>query len=789
MKLSEHWLREWVNPPINSKALAEQLTMAGLEVDAIVPAAPAFNKVVVGLIKAARQHPDADRLRICTVDIGQAGSLEIVCGGANARAGIKVAVALVGAVLPGDFKIKESKIRGVDSSGMLCASKELGLAEESNGIMELLPDAPIGVDLRDYLKLDDQIIEIELTPNRGDCLSIQGVARELAAINHLGMLKIDFKEQAAVIQDTFPITVENAKACPRYLARVIRGINTAALTPLWMQERLRRSGIRSIHPVVDIMNYVMLELGQPLHAFDLNKLQGSITVRNAHESETIALLDGQSLELKPSTLVIADEKNAQAIAGIMGGLDSSVTAETQDILLESAFFSQTLLGVEARHYGLQTDASYRFERGVDPELPRVAMNRASELLMQIVGGKLGPITDISDQSTLPQRPLINLVLADVQRLLGIEVAAEKLEAMFQALSIQIISKDKLQWTLKAPTFRFDLNIPADFIEEIARLVGYDQIPALPEYYPARFVSDSACELNISQISKTLMDRAYQEVISYSFINSEWHTLFNPHQTALRLANPLTQDMAVMRTSLWPGLVSICQYNLARQCDRIRIFEKGLCFEGDQQRLKVGGLISGNVFKEQWGQKSTPVDFFDLKSDVEALLSLSHYGNELQWKAADHPALHPGQSAELVLQGKVLGYIGALHPRLLQSLDLKHTPYLFELDFELLKSIKLGRYAPLSKFPATRRDLAMIVNKDIQVAQLQDKIQEELAECLNNLIIFDIYDGQNIEAGKKSVAIGLVFQDPSRSLVDEEINALVSKVIKRLEKDYNVTLRN
>ncbi|HYF97750.1 MAG TPA: phenylalanine--tRNA ligase subunit beta, partial [Coxiellaceae bacterium] len=703
MKLSEQWLREWVNPPISTKVLGEQLTMAGLEVDSIIPAAPAFNNVIVGFIKEAVQHPDADRLRVCKVDVGQAEPLQIVCGAANARAGIKVAVAMVDAVLPGDFKINRSKIRGVESCGMLCSSKELGLTEEAEGIMELLPDAPLGTNIRDYLKLDDQVIEVELTPNRGDCLSVQGVARELAAVNQLGIIKTDYKEQAAAIKDNLHVDVLNSTACPRYLGRVIRGINTDALTPLWMQERLRRSGIRNIHPVVDIMNYVMLELGQPLHAFDLNKLKGTIQVRLAALGEKISLLDGQEIKLNTSTLVIADEQGPQAIAGIMGGLDSAVTQQTHDLFLESAFFTPASIGVEARQYGLQTDASYRFERGVDPELPRLAMNRACELLQQIVGGQLGPITEVVAQEQISALAQINLNLADVKRLLGLELKESEITRILTSLGIQILTQEQGVWQVQAPSFRFDLRIAADIIEEIARLVGYDQIPVQSENYSAHIVAESGRELNLSTLTKTLVSRAYQEVISYSFIDPEWQQLFNPEQTPIRLANPLTQDMSVMRTSLWPGLVKIAHYNLARQASRVRIFEKGLCFSEGEQRLKIGALITGNLYAEQWGTAARPVDFFDLKADLEALLALSKQANPVKWLPAQHPALHPGQSAQLELAGHVLGYAGALHPRLVQALDLKHAPFLFELDFELCKKIAPSHYQAISKFPAVRRD--------------------------------------------------------------------------------------
>ncbi len=791
MKLSEQWLRGWVNPPITAQALAEQLTMAGLEVDSVLPAAPAFSGVVVGLVQTVVPHPNADRLRLCTVKVGDAQSLEVVCGASNVRADLKVAVARIGALLPNNFKITESKIRGVVSQGMICSARELGLSDESEGIIELLPDAPIGINVRDYLKLDDHIIEIELTPNRGDCLSVQGVARELAAINSLGMLKLELKEQPAKHQESISVVVSQPEACPRYVGRVIRRINTHAQTPVWMQEHLRRSGLKCIYPVVDVMNYVMLELGQPLHAFDLSRLQGNIDLRFAHEGEKIKLLDGQEIVLKSSSLVVSDQQKAQAIAGIMGGLESAITASTEDLFLESAFFDPITIGVEARRYALQSDACYRFERGVDPELSRLAMIRASELLLQIVGGELGPITEVVHPEHLPARAPVSLSLAEVERLLGIKIESSRIEAIFLALGIKILSKSESTWQVQAPSFRFDLALEADFIEEIARLYGYNNIPAQTARYTARIAQESSTELTYSQITQVLVNRGYHETITYSFVDDKVQSLLNPEQSALRLLNPLAQDMSVMRSSLWPGLLSVAQVNKARQCERVRIFEQGVCLEEYQgqwqQRSKLGALITGSFLKEQWAEKVRPVDFFDLKADLEALLDLGSL--TVEWLPhPSHLALHPGQSARLECEGELLGYVGMLHPRWVQVLGLESAPGLFELDFERLRRHSLPRYQAVSKFPELRRDLAMIMDQTVPVASLRQKIHAELGECLKSLIIFDIYEGAPIEVGQKSVAIGLIFQDPQRTLVDDEINALLARVLTCLKREFKITLR-
>ncbi len=787
MKFSEQWLREWVNPPIDSEALATQLTMAGLEVESLSSAAHTFSGVFVGHVLSVAPHPDADRLRVCSVNVGESEPIQVVCGGANVRAGLKVPVARIGAVMPEDFKITQSKLRGVDSYGMICSTKELGLSEESSGIMELPEDAPIGRNIRDYLKLNDQIIEIDFTPNRGDCLSIQGIAREVGAINSLGQIKADSKTVTPTLKEIFPVNVSAPERCPRYFSRVIRHINTNALTPIWMQERLRRGGVRCIHPVVDVMNYVMLELGQPMHAFDLDKLQGGIEIRLANSEESLEVLDGRTITLAETSLVIADQNQAQALAGIIGGQLSAVGAGTQNLFLESAFFTPKTLGVEARHYGIQTDSSYRFERGVDFELPRVALERATQLLVEIVGGEVGPVNEATQPSELPSRGRVKLSARRLEQILGLSIDSTEVEGFLSSLGVEVLAVED-GWNLRAPSFRYDLEIEADYIEEVARLYGYDRIPASPAH-PA-MKATRVPVMKTDDLARLLQDRGYHEIISYSFVDPALQALLHPNEESIRLINPMSQDLSVMRHSLWPGLMAALQHNLARQCDRVRMFETGLCFVSEDgewhQRPKIGGLMTGGLWKEQWGSPTRPVDFFDLKTDLEALLSFSRI--EAEWHPLNHNALHPGQSALLKLNGKVLGYAGALHPSVMQALGLEKAIYLFELDLELLKPSKGISYQPLSKFPSVRRDLSLLVERTLPIALLEQKIREDLGECLKSLIIFDIYDGQHIEKSKKSVAMGLIFQDPDRTLVDEEINALVARALSCAEREFEAKLR-
>lgn len=791
MKFSEKWLREWVNPKVASKQLAEQLTMAGLEVDSVTDAAAKFSNVVVGYVKERRSHPDADKLSCCIVDVGEAEPLDIVCGAKNVRAGLKVAVAKVGAVLPGDFHIKKAKLRGEPSNGMICAAKELGLTDESEGIMELPEDAPVGMDFREYLQLDDQIIEIELTPNRGDCLSIRGVAREIATINQLAITAPKIAETPDKNNETFNITLEAKNRCSRYVGRKIKNINSRIASPNWLKEKLRRSGIRSIHPVVDVTNFVMLELGQPMHAFDSAKIDGEIRVRLAKRGEPLTLLDDSKVELTENTLVIADKNKPLAIGGVMGGLDSSVTESTTELFLESAFFHPVGVRQDAKRFNLQTDSSYRFERGVDYQLQKEAIERATQLLVEIVGGEPGPIVEAISENDLPRKVQIYLRSKQIPRLLGIDIENAEIARILQSLEFTL-KEEAEGWLATAPSFRFDMEQEIDLIEEIARIYGFNNIPYAKATPEMSIEQHSGLALSRARLKQYWVDRGYNEVITYSFIDPADHALLSPNSPAHTLTNPISADLSVMRNSLWPGLVKALQYNLHRQADRVRIFEMGSTFAKSnkewQQTTKFAALIAGSHLPLQWSAKATDVDFYDLKKDVEGLFQLLNKPEALSFTAAEHPTLHPGQSAAILHKGQVIGYLGALHPKLVQQLDLSKAPLLFEIDILAVSLSRLPKFAAISKFPAVHRDLAFVVEEAILAADLQNHIRKIAGELLQEVQIFDVYQGENIASGKKSIAMGLTFIHPSRTLIDEEINTLIQSVVENLRQTYDATLR-
>ncbi|MGB6976307.1 MAG: phenylalanine--tRNA ligase subunit beta [Gammaproteobacteria bacterium] len=791
MKFSEQWLRTWVTPKLNTEQLAAQLTMAGLEVESIAPVIPDFNKVVVGEVIAAQQHPDAERLTVCQVTVGSEQPLTIVCGASNVRVGLKAPVALVGAILPGDLKIKKARLRGVESQGMLCSASELGFMDAVKGLMELPDDAPIGMDFRDYLQLNDSILDINITPNRGDCLSVAGLAREVAALNDCQLNAQLIKPVVPTIPDTFPVKVLAHNACPRYVGRVIRGIDSNVRTPLWMQERLRRSGLRSIHPVVDITNYVMLELGQPLHAFDLQQLSDEIQVRMAQPHEKIILLDGQEVILTENTLVIADAKQPQAIAGIMGGAASGVSGLTRDVFLESAFFAPILIASTLRHSPMQSDAAYRFERGVDYQLPVTAMERATALLLEICGGQAGPLIETAHTPALPKQVIIHLRRQRIPRVLGITLTDEEVVAILSRLGMEVQPYED-GWQVKVPSYRFDLTLEVDLLEELARFYGYDRIVAKKPQAPLRIVVPSEKRLSSSRFREALIDKGYQEVIAYSFVAPALQTLLTGQQPSLKLNNPISSDMAVMRTHLWPGLLQAALYNQRRQQARVRIFEIGLCFtqqEGQlQQRMKLGGLAMGSAYPEQWGMPLRIVDFFDIKGDLEALLGLTKQGQEWQFHPGSHPALHPNQTAAIKLRDQTIGYVGALHPSHEQTLELQGPVFLFELDLEALQQGQLPQYRALSKFPAIRRDLALVVAQEVAIQPIYQEIMRLSDDLLQQVQLFDIYQGKSIEVGKKSLALSLTFQHASRTLIEEEVNVLLQKIIAGLQQTFGAKLR-
>ncbi|WP_218813369.1 phenylalanine--tRNA ligase subunit beta [Rickettsiella endosymbiont of Dermanyssus gallinae] len=793
MKLSEQWLREWVNPALDVHALAEQLTLAGLEVESVDPVAGQFTQVVVGHIKAVEPHPDpkVSRLQVCQVDVGDS-LLSIVCGAPNARAGLKVAVACVGATLPNDIRIKEAKLRGALSQGMLCSNAELGLAKESEGILELPLDAPIGKDLRDYLQLDDYAIDVHLTPNRSDCLSVKGLARDLAALTDSSLITHAIPKHAQDISDQLPITIKSTDDCPRYCVRIIRGINPDAQTPIWMIERLRRSGFRAIHPVVDVTNYVLLELGQPLHAFDLSRLDSEIIVRRAKKDEKLVLLDGKEVSLDKDTLVVADKTQAQAIAGVMGGLDSSVSKQTSDILLESAFFNPTVLAGRARHYGLSSESAYRFERGVDPDLAPQAIERATQLLIEIVGGKIGPV--VESQWALAKQTAITLRQARVKKLLGIVLTEADIEAILQRLGMVFSkhSREENSWQVTPPRWRFDIDKEADLIEELARVHGYHNIPETSPCAALHFMGNSESKLPLNRVRRLLVDRDYHEAITYSFTSPQLQHSIDPQQTPFTLVNPISSELSVMRSSLWPGLLNAARYNQKRQQSRVRLFETGLCFQTVKEALSqnpmLAGIAVGDSAAEQWGLAKKNLDFFSVKSDIEALLRLTEQLSNTQFIPTSHPALHPGQSAELIQGEEVLGYFGALHPKLLMELDLIGPVYLFELSLSKMIQSKLPCFEAFSKFPLVRRDISFWVEETFSAQAILEQVKKDAGDWLNDSYLFDVYHDKEKEKAKRSLALALLWQHPSRTLVDTEVDDLLKKVIQGLEQHFTIQLR-
>lgn len=795
MKFSELWLREWVNPAIDSAALSEQITMAGLEVDGVDAVAGAFHGVVVGEVVECGQHPNADKLRVTKINTGGDRLLDIVCGAPNCRQGLKVAVATVGAVLPGDFKIKAAKLRGEPSEGMLCSFSELGISDDHNGIIELPQDAPIGTDIRDYLKLDDSTIEISVTPNRADCLGILGVARDVAVLNQLPLTEPDITPVAATLSDTFPIRVDAPEACPRYLGRVVKGINVAAATPLWMKEKLRRCGIRSIDPVVDVTNFVLLELGQPMHAFDLDRLQGGIIVRMAEEGEALTLLDGTEAKLSADTLVIADHHNALAMGGIFGGEHSGVNGETQNVLLECAFFSPLAITGRARRQGLHTDASHRYERGVDPQLQYKAMERATRLLLDICGGEAGPVIDVTNNATLPERATITLRREKLDRLIGHAIADEMVTDILRRLGCDV-TEGQDQWQAVAPSWRFDIAIEEDLIEEVARVYGYNNIPDVPVLASLVMTEHREANLSLKRVKAMLVDKGYQEAITYSFVDPKVQALLHPGEEALILPSPISVEMSAMRLSLWTGLLSAVVYNQNRQQSRVRLFESGLRFVPDtqanlgiRQDVMLAGVISGTRVEEHWDLARQAVDFYDLKGDLESVLDLTGKLADIQFRAEANPALHPGQSAALWLGDERIGYIGVVHPELERKLDLNGRTVVFELEWDKMSDRVLPDAREISRFPANRRDIAVVVAENVPAADI-------IAECkkvgVNQVVgvnLFDVYRGKGVNEGYKSLAISLILQDTGRTLEEDEIAATVSKCVEALKERFQASLRD
>ncbi|MFZ5723893.1 MAG: phenylalanine--tRNA ligase subunit beta [Pseudomonadota bacterium] len=793
MKISEQWLREWVNPPYGRQELVARLTMAGLEVDAATPVAGEFSGVVVGHIVACEKHPEADKLRVCRVEHGAGEPLTIVCGAANARVGLKAPLATVGAKLPNGIEIKRAKLRGVESFGMLCGADELGIETSGEGLLELPADAPVGTDLRSYLQLDDVTLELGLTPNRGDCLGVLGLAREVAAFSRLPYAGAPMTAVPAAIADRFPVRVSAVAACPRYAGRVVRGVDMSRPSPAWLQEKLRRSGIRSIDAVVDITNFVMLELGQPMHAFDLDTLQAGIEVRLARDGEKLTLLDGKEIALQADTLLIADAHKPLALAGIMGGAGSGVSAGTKNLMLESAFFAPPALAGCARRYGLHTDSSHRFERGVDPSLQEAAIERATQLIVDICGGAAGPLTLVESEADIPAAAEIDLRAERISRLLGFDMPAAQIEDMLARLGMEVITQESgRRWTVIAPRHRFDIAIEQDLIEELARLYGYDRLPTRSPQGDLRVSGRTETQLDIGRVRRTLVARGYQEVVTYSFVDPALQELLDPQHAPLALANPIAADMSVMRTTLWAGLIGAARFNLNRQQTRLRLFETGLRFvpgeEGLRQEPFLAGLLYGTALPEGWANPARKVDFFDVRGDLEALLGLTGQPGQFGIEKGSHPALHPGQSARVLHAGHPVGALGALHPALQRELDIPGTVYLFEIRLAALLEARLPRFVEVSRFPAVRRDIAVVVDREVSATRMDGLIREAAGDLLRELVIFDVYQGDNIGTSSRSVALGLTLQHASRTLTDDEVNGLMDRVIDLLKQRVSASLR-
>ncbi len=784
MQFSENWLRSLVNTDLDSQALSHALTMAGLEVEEMQPVAAPFSKVVVAKILSAEKHPDADRLQVCKVDVGQAEPLQIVCGAANARAGLLAPCALVGAELPG-ISIKQAKVRGVESFGMMCSSKELGITEEASGLLELDADAVVGQDIREHLDLNDHLFTLKLTPNRSDCLSLQGIARDVAAISGATTKFEEISPAAADLQQTKNVTVNEQAACPRYAGRLISGINAKVSTPAWMVKRLERSGLRSISAVVDITNYVLLALGQPMHAFDAAKLNGDINVRFAKGGESLELLNDTTIELKADDLVIADAQGVVALAGIMGGKPSSVTDETTDVFLESAFFVPAVIAGKARRLGLSTDSSYRFERGVDFGGTRNALEYATALILQICGGKAGAVTEVL--GTLPVRQPVQLRMSRLVSVLGIPFAQEKVAQLLTQLGFSFTTAGEV-FTVTPPSYRFDITIEEDLIEEVARLHGYDHIPATPPVAALNMLAAPERKLHLNQVRDTLIAAGYQEVVTYSFVDESWERDLLGNHAPIKLKNPIASNMSVMRTSLWGGLLDTLGYNLNRKQDRAFLFEIGAVFHqvdgAYQETARISGLAYGSAKPEQWAAANTDIDFFDVKAHVDAVI-----GKACSYEKAEHSALHPGQTARILQDGKPIGWLGKLHPKWQQRYDLPKSTYLFELDANAALSRELPVYQEVSKLLPVRRDVAIVLDENIAVEAVLSAIRKAAIPLVQDVALFDLYQGKGIADNKKSLALSVLMHHTQKTLTDSDVDTAIADLLELLSNNFGAALRN
>lgn len=790
MRVAVSWLRDWVDIQESAEVLAERLTMAGLEVDEVLLAAPPFTGVVVGEVLETQPHPNADRLTVCKVNTG-AGAESIVCGAQNVRAGLKVAVAEPGAQLPGGMKIRATQLRGVASNGMICSGKELGLSDDHDGIIELPIEAPVATPLRDYLDLDDTLIEVALTPNRGDCFSMVGVARELAVALNQPFKGQSPIEVAASQDERYGAHLDAAAACPRFVSRIIRGVNPSSESPPWLRERLRRVGLRPIHPVVDITNYVMMETGQPLHAYDLNKLQGDIRVRMGRGDEPLTLLDGREVSVDADVLAITDERGPIALAGIMGGASTAVDDATVDVLLEVAWFHPDAIAGRARRFALHTDASLRFERGVDPEGQVRVMERATQLLLEIAGGEPGPVVNTEVPNHLPQREPVSLRHQRLERVLGTSVPQDRVIETLEALGMTVQQQGD-SYAVVAPGFRFDIAIEEDLIEEIARIIGYDNIPSTPGAGAANVAAVTETRVPSDAAADVLVARGYREIITYAFIDTTADAVFADSDENILLANPISADLAAMRRSLLPGLLRTAQENIARQQNRLRLFEVGNCFlkvaDGVKETGVLAGFASGPRLPEHWDNTAQATDLFDIKADIEAILALTGRTDELVFHPANRDVLSPGRTARIHLGDRAIGWLGALHPATASRWDLDDAAIVFELDLEEAFSAEIPRYSAFSKFPSVRRDIAVVVDESVAAGALVAAARRAGGELLQEVLVFDLYRGSNIDSSRKSIALGLILQDTSRTLIDEDADVALAEIVSHLQTELGATIR-
>ncbi|MGQ0834637.1 MAG: phenylalanine--tRNA ligase subunit beta [Gammaproteobacteria bacterium] len=794
MKVPYSWLREWVDVPWDARELGARLTMCGFELEAIEPAAPMFSGVVIAEILSAERHPQADKLQVCRVSTGQGEPLQIVCGASNARAGLKAALATVGAQLPGGLDIKAAKLRGVESFGMLASAKELGLAETSAGILALPPDAPLGRSLREYLALDDQVLDVNVMPNRGDAMSVLGVAREVAALSGRPVTGPPIDAVSAKHRDTFPVHLDAPAACPKFVGRVIRGVNNRATTPAGVRERLRRAGVRSISPIVDAANYVLLELGQPMHAYDLAKLDREIRVRYATAGEACTLLDGRTVTADTDVLVIADRAGPVGLAGIMGGERTAVSEATSDVFLEVAFFSPDAIAGRARRFGLVTDASQRFERGVDPSGQERAIERATALIQSIAGGSPRPVSTTQHAAALPKRSAVPLRRSQLARLLGATIEPGKVESTLKALQMRV-ERTGDGWSVVPPSHRFDVTIEADLIDEVARIVGFDAIAEADAHITHHFRRVSEERPPERTVLEALAARGYQEAITFAFVDPALQSKLFPDRPGLALANPISSDLSVMRVSLWPGLLRAARENLHRQQDRVRLFEHGASFDVDGTATREVDLLSGIALgprvAEQWGlprEMRVPTDFYDVKADVESLLAATGDADAMRFDAASLPSLHPGRAARITRDGAPVGWIGELHPALVRELDFTYAPVLFELEFYAALRVRVPSLREVSRFPHVRRDLAIVVDEDVALSALRERVTLAASQLLQSFLVFDVYRGPGVESGRKSVALGLIFQGKSRTLTDVEADRAVADIVADLRESLNARVR-